>query len=363
MRLFGEVMLSSNHNKYNVLSPAPRDAWEEILRQDPNALVYQTPAWTDAAVSTGQFTDESRLYETPDGRCWLLPMLHSNKSILGLSEQSSVPSGWGQGGLLSNQPLTPEDVQWINSDLAGQPVMRTLISPNPLLASVWEQGMPSSVAAVPRISHILDLEGGFEKVWSERIESKTRTAIRKAERSDLTVDWDATGKYIPIFYEMFEQWALRRGRERHIPARVALWSNRRRDPLQRFESIASHLGEACRVYIAWLDSQPVAASILLMYQENAFTYRSTSIRELAHPVRANDLVQSQMIQDTCAAGCRHLYRGESGGVASLMRFKSGFGAEPVAFKDYSIERLPFTAVSRQVNRVVKRGEKLLIHGE
>jgi hypothetical protein len=356
-------MSVTNHNQFNVLSPAPRDAWKDILRQDTNALVYQTPEWTDAACSAGQFTDESRLYETAGGRCWLLPMLRIKKSILGLSVESSVPSGWGQGGLLANQPLTPEDIQMVYDDLAAQPVMRTLISPNPILADVWEHGMPTDVPSVPRISHILDLEGGFEKVWSERIDSKTRTAIRKAERSDLTVDWDATGKYIPLFYEMFMQWAERRGRERHIPTRVARWSNRRRDPIQRFESIASHLGDSCRVYVAWLDGQPVAASILLLHGHNAFTYRSTSIRELAHPVRANDLVQSQMIQDACSAGCRYLYRGESGGVASLMRYKSGLGAQPVAFKDYSIERLPITAASRQVNRVMKLGEKLLIHGD
>lgn len=354
-------MTGSNHNTYHVISPAPREAWNEIIQQDPNALVYQTPAWTDAACATGLFTDESRLYETADGRCWLLPMLRAKKSVLGLTVQSSVPSGWGQGGLLSNRPLDGEDIQAIYTDLAAQPVMRTLLSPNPLLADVWEKGMPSHVASVPRISHILDLEGGFEKVWSDRIESKTRTAIRKAEKSSLKVDWDSSGKYIPVFYEMFMQWAERRGRERHIPAWAARWSNRRRDPLQRFEGIARALGDACRVYVAWLDGQPVAASILLIYQQNAFTYRSTSIRELAHPVRANDLVQSQMIQDACAAGCRYLYRGESGGVASLERYKSGLGAQPVAFKDYSIERLPVTGVTRQVNRVMKLGENLLTH--
>jgi hypothetical protein len=356
-------MKVSDHNKFQVISPAPRDAWKDILRDDANALIYQTPEWTDAACSTGQFTDDSRLYETSDGRCWLLPMLRSKRPAFGLATESSVPSGWGQGGLLANKALTPEDIQMVYDDLAGQPVMRTLISPNPLLADVWEQGMPTGVPSIPRISHILDLEGGFEKVWSERIESKTRTAIRKAERSDLTVDWDASGKYIPIFYDMFMQWAERRGRERRIPARVARWSNRQRDPLQRFESIARHLGDACRVYVAWLDGQSVAASILLIHGQNAFTYRSTSIRELAHPVRANDLVQSQMIQDACSIGCRYLYRGESGGVASLMRYKSGLGAKPVAFKDYSIERLPITAASRQLNRLMKLGERLLIHGE
>jgi hypothetical protein len=48
-------------------------------------------------------------------------------------------------------------------------------------------------------------------------------------------------------------------------------------------------------------------------------------------------------------------------VASLERYKSGLGAQPVSFKDYSIERLPVTVITRGVNRVMKLGEKLLIH--
>src|SRR5229473_2541112 len=50
------------------VSPAPRDAWEVVLRSDPLALESQSPAWTDAACAAGPFEDASRLYETHAGR-------------------------------------------------------------------------------------------------------------------------------------------------------------------------------------------------------------------------------------------------------------------------------------------------------
>jgi hypothetical protein len=349
------------NGSFRVTSPAPRDAWLEILQQDAQAMIFQTPVWIDAACSTGQYIDASRFYELSDGRQWLLPMLCTKPIIPGFATQTSLPDGWGQGGLLSNGPLNREDIHIVYEDLARQPVLRTLMHPNPLQASTWDLGMPPGLSTVSRISHILDLEGGFDQVWSKMFHSKTRTAIRKAEHSSLTVDWDSTGKYIPVFYEMFLRWAERRGQERHLPARIARWTNQRREPLERFEMIANALGEVCRVYVAWLDGQPVAASILLIFKQNAVAYRSTSIKELAHPVRANDMLQSVMIQEACRVGCRYYHRGESGGVASLMQFKSGFGATPVPFKDYSIERFPVTGVTQKVNGLMKLIEHQLMH--
>jgi hypothetical protein len=46
--------------------------------------------------------------------------------------------------------------------------------------------------------------------------------------------------------------------------------------------------------------------------------------------------------------------GESGGSASLAQFKTRFGARPVPYADYHLERLPLTAADRHVRTAVKR---------
>ena len=43
-----------------VVSPAPREVWADLVKTDSEALVTQTPEWTDAMVRTGRFVDVSR---------------------------------------------------------------------------------------------------------------------------------------------------------------------------------------------------------------------------------------------------------------------------------------------------------------
>jgi hypothetical protein len=75
------------------ISPAPRDAWEVVLRSDPLALESQSPAWKDAACAAGPFEDASRLYETVDGRLLVLPMLRRRPSVGALSVEGTPQVG------------------------------------------------------------------------------------------------------------------------------------------------------------------------------------------------------------------------------------------------------------------------------
>jgi hypothetical protein len=331
-----------------------------MLDADPNSLIFQTPTWTDLICSTGHYSDASRLYETGDGHRWIVPMVRAQSVAPWLAAQGSLPKNWGSGGAISSVGLRAEDIRATFSDLRSQPALQTILQPNPLLSSIWEAAAPVDIPRDVRITHILDLKGGFDTVWNHRFQSTTRTAIRKAERSALTVEWDTSGKLIPVYFDMFMAWAVRRGHDRHLPGWFARWTNARRDTRERFERIAQFFDSASRIYVAYLGHEPVAATVFLIYKDHAFYYRGTSIREKANPVRANDLLQCMMIQEACRAGCRYFHMGESGGVESLMRFKTGFGAVPTPIHGYSIEHLPLTRISLQVNKLVKLVEGQLL---
>ncbi|MGE5070817.1 MAG: hypothetical protein ACM3KJ_09210, partial [Bacillota bacterium] len=45
--------------------------------------------------------------------------------------------------------------------------------------------------------HVLDLDGGFDRVWGERFHASARKAVRRAERAGLTVERDTTGRLVP----------------------------------------------------------------------------------------------------------------------------------------------------------------------
>lgn len=321
-----------------VTSPAPRDVWDELLESSEDSLISQTPEWIDAICGTGDYQDASRLYELSGNRRIVLPMVRRNHALGLMSYESSLPHGWGTGDMVSDSPVGAEEIGPVLSDLSNRQKIRTSLRPNPLTANKWANVIPPGITSVNKVNHILDLMGGFDAVWSDRFSSATRTKIRRAERSGLTIESDTTGRLIPVFYDLYTKWLELRARERHIPMFIGRWRGYRRDSRNKFELVAEKLGDKCRVWIARLDGQPVAASIVLTHGKTAIYWRSAIDKKRAGRTRANDLLQRRIIEDACNSGCHYYYMGESGGVKSLMHFKSRFGAKPYAHAEYYIER-------------------------
>jgi lipid II:glycine glycyltransferase (peptidoglycan interpeptide bridge formation enzyme) len=287
-------------------------------------------------------------------------MVRRRALVNGLSSCASMPYGWGEGGLISTVPLQSQDVREVLSDLQRWPGLQISVRPSPLVTRIWEAGIPPGVNITRRMTHVLDLEGGFDQVWNKRFPSSTRTKIRKAEKCGLTVQCDTSGSLVPTVYEIYLKWTARRARERQIPLSVAEWIARQREPYEKFQLTAKMLGEMCRIWLILRQDQPVAAAILLIYQEHAHYWRSWSIRELAAPVRANDLLQNLLIQDACEHNCQYYHMGESGGVASLMHFKSRFGAHEIPFSVYTLEHLPIAPITNHLFGLLKGVEHRLI---
>jgi hypothetical protein len=335
-----------------VTTPAPRDAWRQVYDSDPHALLYHAPAWVDLLSAFGRYEDASRLYALPDGRLLVLPMVRK-RLLGGAVGEASFPAAWGMGGLLASGGVRSSDVAAVFADLTSRRVARTSLRPNPLTGPAWEAARPPGVVAVPRLAHVLDLEGGFDHVWSKRFTGQARTAVRKAERSGLTVACDTSGQLVPVFYELFEHSLDRWAAAQHEPRALARWRGHRRDPLRKLQLIARWLGEACQVWIASLDGRP-AAGILVIRGPSANYTLGAMDKALAGPTRANYLLHRLAVEDACAAGCRHYHMGETGPSPALAQFKTRFGARPQRYAEYHIEALPFVAIDRAVRGGVKR---------
>jgi hypothetical protein len=336
-----------------VRTPAPRSQWEAALASDPSAVVSQTPAWTECICAFGGYEDASRLYELPGGRRLVLAMVRRRHLPGPLSWDASLPPHWETGGIVAPGGLRTEDLAMVFRDLARRPVVRTSLRPGPLDASTWAAARPPGALVIPHLAHVLELDGGFGRVWKKRFAGTTRTAVRKAEQSGLTVERDRSGKLVPALYELFQLSLDRWAHQQHEPLPLARWRGRRRDPVRKFELIAQMLGEACRVWVAWHAGEPAAALVVLQ-GTNASYIRGMMNKELAGPTRANYLLHQLAIEEACEAGCRHYHMGESGSSAGLAQFKTRFGARPHPYAEYRIERLPITAVDRRARQAVKR---------
>jgi hypothetical protein len=335
-----------------ITSPAPRSDWDLALLSDHEALLFQEPVWMDALTATGQYTDASRLYEFSGGRRLLLPLARRRGLPTWLVGDASMPEAWGMGGLLGLAPLRVDDVAAVFADLIRRTGIRTTIRPNPLLAKVWRAAKPGGVIATPRLAHVLNLEGGFEKVWSKRFAGEARTAVRKAERSGLEVRCDRIGEDIPVFYELFLRSIDRWAAQQHEPPAMARSRALARDPIEKFYAIARAVGRSFHLWTAWKDNQPAAAVIVLQGRNASYT-RGAMDKDIAGPLRANQLLHRLAIEEACKAGAHHYHMGETGTSTSLAQFKTRFGALPVEYDEYVVEKFPVTTADQRLRALVK----------
>jgi hypothetical protein len=336
----------------SVESPAPRDVWHRVAGCDPNALVTQTPQWMDAMIEATGCVDASRWYVTEDGRDLVLPLARRRfGGSRGL--HSSLAEGWGMGGFLSSGGVEESEVRLIMADLAILPALRTSVRPNPLVAQAWREGV-SDVGALtkPRLAHVLDLEDGAEAVWHDQMTSQARRGVRRARKLEVEITLDVAGELLPVFYDMllqsFDRWAARQ----HEPRWMTRFRGRRRDPLSKFEAIASHLGSAFRLYVARHDGRPAAAVIVLVGANAQYKW-GVMDAEVGGRTNANDLLHWTAIEDACASGCAEYHMGESAEGSTLARYKEKLGARSIDYTEYLFERLPVTRIDRSLRSLAK----------
>jgi len=192
-------MLVAVRREATLRTPAPRSAWRSVLDASDEATAYHTPEWLDAACESGGFEDASALYEGPGGRLIVLPMLRRSNPVPALSANWSMPPNWGYGGIVSSGRIDAADVATVLPHLLASQPGRTIVKPGPLTSDAWNEA-PARVR-IPHLVHLVDLRGGFPRLWSERLSSGTRNKLRKAERSGVEIEWGATGRLLRVHYE------------------------------------------------------------------------------------------------------------------------------------------------------------------
>lgn len=344
-----------------VTSPVPAGVWADVVASDPGTTVYQTRAWSEAVRRVTGTRDVSRLYHLDDGRRLVLPLLE-RVAAPGVVLHASYPTRYGSGGLLATGGLRGSDVRHVLHDLLASSAASTRLKANHDVAEAWADGLVDGAVNTPRRVEVLDLDGGFERVWDKRFESSARGRVRKAERAGLVVERATSTRLVDPFYELYVTWTVQRAQQSGVPPRLAMWLARRREPRAKFRAVSEALGDACRFWIAWQDDRPAAGIITLVYGRYAVYWQGYSDKGLAGPLAANNLLHRLAIEDACDAGCRWYSMGESGGVSSLLRFKRTLGATPRAGVDVRVERLPLSAVEEFDSRAERAVRETIISG-
>jgi len=338
----------------DIISPAPRDAWRDVLGKDSYALPTQTPEWTDWLCNSRGYSDTSRLYVFPDGRRLVLPLVA--RSVAGVrATQESFPYGFGYGGpLVPGGRPTEDEVHAIISDLGRLRVARTTLAANPLTAGTWSAAAPPGTVTVPYTSHVLSLEGGFDRVWSTRYRQEARRSVRRAIKNSLDVRQSSDSETIDVFADLnrrsVDRWAEQRGQ----PSWVARMVEERRNRAGQFASAIASLGSMVVAWTAHSQGQPVAAYIALVFGPTAYMWMSAMDKRLSDETRAGALLQSLAIEHACAMGAQWFNLGDAEAGSGVADFKERFGATPIHWMALRFERLPLTVVEHRLRTGVNR---------
>lgn len=333
-----------------VTSPAPREVWQRVADTDPGAFPTQLPQWFDSLRAARGHQDASRLYLMPDGRELVLPMAGRVWGGLRVAEES-WPYGWGYGGLLAQGGrVSSDDAAIVLADLSRRRVARASIVPMPLSASMWATASAPGAQRVPYLTQIVDLDGGFDAVWTTRYKKSTRNLVRKAGRLTLEVRREHGGTVVETFAQMYRRSIERWARQRGQPTRLAaLWS-RYQDRAGQVAAVADHMGESCVFWSAWQAGEPVAVLIVLHHRRHSLSWLTAIDRELADDTLATYLLQSLAIEDACTRGAGYFHLGETDAGSGVELYKSRFGAVPVRYEAIRLERVPLTQTERRLRR-------------
>jgi Acetyltransferase (GNAT) domain len=343
--------MTAGNGRPTVISPVPRAAWEGAVRADADAVVSQSLAWRDAVFADGHYRDASRLYEFGSGRRVVLPLARPRRKPPWAV--ASWPAVWGVGGPIGGGQISPAEAAAILRDVAGRGTLSARIQLRHGADHSWLAGA-AGFQVEQHACHVLDLAGGFGEVWSGRFRGTARTAIRKAERADLDIEVDRSGRLLPAFGELYEKSIHRWAAMQHEPPWLTRWRTVRATSPGMLALVARQFGDNCAVWLARSAGVPVAAIIVLRSGSYAKYWRGAMDKTLANQVRANEYLHRLAIEDACQDGYRWYDMGTSRPGSSLAQFKEKLGATQQASHTLRVERLPVSSASRGARDLVKK---------
>lgn len=329
-----------------VSAPVPTEVWAEVAAADPGTLPFQTPAWRDCLREGSGWRDASRLYELLDGRRLVL-MMASRAVAPGCVVEASWPAGWGSGGVLAPGGVRPEEAAMISADLRRGRALSSSVRPGFVAAPAWH-GTARASFLIPRAVHVADLAGrSFDDYWANRVPAKTQRAMRAAmrhhEKEGVVISSGNSPGLVNALYQVYLSWIDWRAAQRRMPAALARWQARRAEPLAKFTSVARALGPDCRIWVAWWEGRPVAATVSLYAGEAAIGWRAFTDRSAPGRLRLFEVLAMEGLRDACESGRRFLEMGESVGRKDLSAIKERLGGQEHTFAEYCFERVPLAA--------------------
>jgi hypothetical protein len=296
--------------------------WNALIAAQPKHSFFHTAEWAKVLLDTYGYAPVYFAARETDG----------NHSILPLMEVDSWLTGRRGIGL----PFTDD----------CEPLGQNAVTFQKLFASAVEFGKSRNwkylecrggrelfgevPASLSFYGHGLDLTVGEDKLFSG-LESSVRRAIRKAEKSGVTVEILQSAEVVRIFYSLQCQTRKKHG----LPPQ----------PFKFFLNIHKQIlsQNMGMVVLAKYQEKPVAASIYFNFGGHAI-YKYGASDETFQELRGGNLVMWTAIKEFVRRGAKHLDLGRTSvGNEGLRKFKLGWGTaeHKIEYVKFDLEKNEF----------------------
>ncbi len=305
------------------------DGLDEIACQSPLASFYHTRVWLECLTNSfPQFKFRCLVARSGENLLGYLPYFVTGSGIL--RRCLSLPFGTYGG------PVTVEagPVEKLLADRFAR--TRRRMDVHEVAMVDFLNRLPESRMSRDTVTtHIIDLEPGFDELWSGQFEKSKRRQTRKAEREGITVAQTASADEVRGYYRIYRE-------------RADEWNLPRAYPESLFVELVQRGGGNVRLFLARAGDELLGGHLNFYFGDTVIAWNGVTTQD-SRSVQASTLLYSSCIRHACDNGYKRYNLGGSLNKDTLIDYKESLGGARYEYPVLRWRSIPlrFAAAARR----------------
>jgi Acetyltransferase (GNAT) domain len=302
----GHSRCSSGKLAVQIVDPLADPSWDQEVKSNSMSSVFHTTAWAKVLIKTYRHRPFYLHFCRGTETVALVPMMEVASFFTG-RRGVSLPFTDFCKPLLFDHPPAGEEFFEIILELARSQKWRYIE-----VRGGRELFSPSANTGERYYDHTLDLTIGIEKLFAQLL-SRCRNAIRRAEKSELTVHTDSTLEAVRAFYRLH----IRTRRRQGLPPQ----------PFEFFRNIHEEIIQRDLGFVLVVKSaQTIIAAAVFLHSGEEAVYKFAASDRRFQALRGNNLAVWEGIKFLARNGVKKLRFGRTPlGNEGLRQFKLSWG--------------------------------------
>jgi lipid II:glycine glycyltransferase (peptidoglycan interpeptide bridge formation enzyme) len=180
------------------------------------------------------------------------------------------------------------------------------------------------------LTHLIDLSGGFDEIWSKSFDKSKRKQAKRAERKGVKVIESTSLGEAARFYDIYA-------------SRVRAYRGKIHYPQRLFIELVKNSGQHVKLFLSYHENQLLGGQLCFYYKDMVIAWYGSTTME-SRDLQASTGLYAHCIRHACENGYKWFNLGGSIGKDSLMDYKMSFGGHPHQY-NMSVRRSPFGKVA------------------